>query len=240
MRIKFCGMTRLEDVRAAAALGVDFIGLIRAASPRAVSPEAARRIVADLRAARDSQPSFGDEPARSNAVAGPPPARVPEPVLLLRDAPLDDALHELAATGADWLQLHGRETVAYAAALCARFPHLQLIRAWEIADTSADAALLAFIREAATAGLPLRAVILDAPKRGPFAGPAALCDLSRRWPAAGPELWLAGGLTPATVAGALRAGRFSGVDVARGIESAPGLKDPAAMSAFVAAVRACD
>lgn len=217
MRIKFCGMTRIEDVLAAAALGVDFVGLIRAASPRAVRPETARRIVTELR-----------------SVGGP------QPVLLLRDAPLEDALRELDSAGAAWLQLHGSESVAYAAALCTRLPHLQLIRAWEIAHAAAEAALLTFVRDASAAGLPLRAVILDAPKQGPFAGPAALCDLSRRWPAAGPELWLAGGLTPDTVAAALRAGRFAGVDVARGIESAPGVKDPAAMSAFVAAVRSID
>lgn len=214
MRIKFCGMTRVEDVRAAAALGVDFVGLIRAASPRAVSPAAARRIVAELRAAGG-----------------------PEPVLLLRDAPLENALRELESAGVAWLQLHGGESVAYAAALCARRPQVQLIRAWELTDAAAESALLDYLRDARAAGLPLRAVILDAPKQGPFAGSAALCALSHRWPADGPELWAAGGLTPATVVDVLRAGRFAGVDVARGIESAPGLKDESAMSAFVAAVR---
>src|SRR3989338_1358199 len=48
-RIKFCGMTNVDDVLAACALGVDAIGLIfYAASPRAVTIEQAKKIIANL------------------------------------------------------------------------------------------------------------------------------------------------------------------------------------------------
>jgi phosphoribosylanthranilate isomerase len=53
-------------------------------------------------------------------------------------------------------------------------------------------------------------------------------------------LWigLAGGLTPETVGDAVRAIRPALVDVSTGVESAPGVKDPERMAAFVAAARA--
>lgn len=48
-RVKFCGITRPEDAVAAASAGVDAIGLVfHPASPRAVTPEQARRIVQAL------------------------------------------------------------------------------------------------------------------------------------------------------------------------------------------------
>jgi phosphoribosylanthranilate isomerase len=49
---------------------------------------------------------------------------------------------------------------------------------------------------------------------------------------------LAGGLTPENVGPAIRSVRPFGVDVAGGVESAPGVKDPTRMRAFVQAARA--
>jgi phosphoribosylanthranilate isomerase len=56
---------------------------------------------------------------------------------------------------------------------------------------------------------------------------------------AGPAPWvLAGGLTPTTVAAAIRQTGALAVDVSSGVESSRGVKDPALIAAFVQAVRA--
>ena len=56
----------------------------------------------------------------------------------------------------------------------------------------------------------------------------------RRWPV---PWMLAGGLTPGNVAEAIRLTGARQVDVSSGVESAPGVKDAAAIAAFVAAAR---
>lgn len=48
VRIKICGITRLEDAMAVAEAGADAIGLVFADSPRRVTTRQAREIVASL------------------------------------------------------------------------------------------------------------------------------------------------------------------------------------------------
>ena len=74
---------------------------------------------------------------------------------------------------------------------------------------------------------------------GPVSGTGALAD----WQAAADlahrvELVLAGGLRETNVAAAIAAVKPFGVDVSSGVEERPGLKSPAAIARFVAAVRA--
>jgi len=82
------------------------------------------------------------------------------------------------------------------------------------------------------------ALLVDAAVKGLYGGSGATVDwsaagqLARRYP-----LLLAGGLTPANVAEAVRQVRPWGVDVASGVESEPGKKDANKMSAFIQAVR---
>lgn len=87
-RIKFCGITRLDDALEAARLGVDLLGFVLVpASPRAITPAAAERIRRQL-----------------------PPGVAS--VALFKDAPADKVAEALAAFRPDWLQFHGAETAS--------------------------------------------------------------------------------------------------------------------------------
>ena len=82
------------------------------------------------------------------------------------------------------------------------------------------------------------AFLVDASVKGLYGGSGVTADwegaaeLTKKYP-----LLLAGGLTPENVAEAVRRVKPWGVDVASGVESAPGKKDPVKMKAFVQAVR---
>jgi phosphoribosylanthranilate isomerase len=82
------------------------------------------------------------------------------------------------------------------------------------------------------------ALLVDASVKGSYGGTgqttdwAAAAELAMQYP-----LLLAGGLTPENVAEAVQRVCPWGVDVASGVESAPGKKDLAKMKAFVQAVK---
>lgn len=82
------------------------------------------------------------------------------------------------------------------------------------------------------------AFLVDAAVKGVYGGSGVTADwdgaaeLAKKYP-----LLLAGGLTPENVAEAVRRVKPWGMDVASGVESAPGKKDPNKMKAFVQAVR---
>jgi phosphoribosylanthranilate isomerase len=83
----------------------------------------------------------------------------------------------------------------------------------------------------------LPAMLIDAAVRGVYGGSGITAD----WSAAAElakkySFFLAGGLTPETVADAVQLVKPWGVDVASGVESVPGEKDAGRMSAFVRAV----
>jgi len=88
-------------------------------------------------------------------------------------------------------------------------------------------------------GMPrCAAVLVDASVQGAYGGTGRLArwDLAAGLARARPVV-LAGGLNPGNVAEALRQVRPYAVDVASGVESAPGKKDAAKMRAFVKAVQ---
>ena len=210
--IKICGVTRGEDARLAASLGADYVGLIRAESPRRVSLEAAQLIRRGL-------------------------PRSTEAVLLYRNQPVADVIRELRAGGFRMAQLHGQEPLADLAALGRELPGVGVIRAWELGSASDVVALGNYLRLAIAQGCPPMAVILDIPKGRSSADESLFEQASAEVRRFGVPVWRAGGLTAETVRPAISGGLFDGVDVARGVESGPGIKDAQRLRDFVAAVR---
>lgn len=90
----------------------------------------------------------------------------------------------------------------------------------------------------AAAALPVDALVVDAASHQALGGTGETADwaLAHELAARRP-IWLAGGLRPDNVALAIAAVRPFGVDVASGVERAPGIKDPEKVAAFVRAAK---
>ncbi len=207
--VKICGLTRPADVAAAVACGASMLGFVFfPPSPRNLSPETA----ADL-------------------ARGVPPGVLR--VALTVDA--DDAALSriLGSVPIEMLQLHGHEPPERVAALRARFG-LPVMKAVGVAGPRDTAQIDRFD------GVADRVLVDARPPRGAAlpGGNGVAFDwrliAGRRW--AGPWM-LAGGLTPETVAEAIRLTGAPGVDVSSGVEAAAGVKDAARIRAFVTAAK---
>ena len=199
VRIKICGVTRLEDALLAARLGADALGFnFWPGSRRHVTPAAARQIISRL-----------------------PPFVTPVGVFVNQSK---GELRAIAAeTGIQVFQLHGDEPPE----LCSRLP-LPVVKSIPVDQVATLSKLLSY---------EVQAFLLDTPSRG-YGGTGRPFDwsLAEGVSEVAPVI-LAGGLTPENVADAVRAVRPWAVDVASGVESSPGVKDPGLMSRFVNAVR---
>ncbi|MBI2299499.1 MAG: phosphoribosylanthranilate isomerase [Armatimonadetes bacterium] len=153
-----------------------------------------------------------------------------ERVILVVDQTPERAAELAAQVGAGWVQWHGTAEPDELAALPVR---VMLARPAVRGETVAE------LRRFAGA---VEAVLLDAAVAGQHGGTgrqadwAAACEVREAYPDL--SVVLAGGLTPENVVAAVRAVRPYAVDVASGVESAPGVKDAARIHAFGAAVRA--
>jgi len=207
VRVKICGLTRPDDVSTAVAAGAAYVGFV-------FFPRSSRHLEI--------------EAARALAVEVPPGVAK---VALVVDAgdPAIEAI--LARVPIDMLQLHGHEPPERVAALRARHG-LPVMKAVGVATADDLPALEAY---AAVADQ----LLVDAkPAQGASlpGGNGVAFDwrliAGRRWPV---PWMLAGGLTPANVAEAVRLTGARQVDVSSGVESAPGVKDADLVRAFVAA-----
>jgi phosphoribosylanthranilate isomerase len=203
-RIKFCGITRIEDARRAVDLGVDAIGIVFS---------------------RASQRFVGVSQARAIRAALPP--FVCAVGLFMDDEPgwIEEVVSSVQP---DLLQFHGGEADGFASSFSR--PYIKAVPMGSAVNAGRH------VNEYPAAS----GFVLDSHARGERGGTGETFDWARVPIAAGREFVLAGGLTPHNVAQAIATVRPYGVDVSSGIESAPGLKDPSKMQAFVLAVRAAD
>ncbi len=207
IRVKICGLRDAGGIEAAAAAGAAYVGFVFfPRSPRALTL----------------------------AEAAPLALRVPPgvaKVALTVDA--DDAMLDAltAAVPLDMLQLHGHESPARVAEVRARYG-LPVMKAVGVGSAGDLPALEAYGRVADQ-------LLVDAkpPAGAALPGGNGLAFdwrliAGRRWPV---PWMLAGGLTPANAAAAVRLTGARQLDVSSGVESAPGVKDAGLIRDFIAA-----
>ncbi|WP_448040172.1 phosphoribosylanthranilate isomerase [Bradyrhizobium liaoningense] len=208
--VKICGLSTRETLQAALDAGADMVGFVFfPPSPRHLSLEAGRELGRQVK-------------QRALKVALTVDAD---------DATLDNIMDALSP---DILQLHGKESVARLRDIKQRFGR-PVMKAVPVA-TSADLAVLPGYAAVADSVLFDARAPKDATRPGGLGEPFdwhLLENLDLKLP-----YMVSGGLHADNVTEALRVTRAGGVDVSSGVESAPGVKDPEMIKAFIRAARA--
>jgi phosphoribosylanthranilate isomerase len=205
-RVKICGITRLEDARLAIELGADALGFN--------FYEKSPRCLA---------------PAEAWKILRKLPALVATVGVFVNwDSVSVIALAKSLRLSA--VQLHGDESAATTAECARHFPVIKAFRTelkFQFTQFQAHDAAASFLLDAATSET----------KSKNYGGTGRLADwkIAKRAASKFPIL-LAGGLTPENIAEAILTVRSYAVDVASGVESSPGKKDPAKLRAFFAEV----
>jgi phosphoribosylanthranilate isomerase len=208
VRVKICGVTAPEAGLLAAACGADTVGLnFYEPSPRYVDLTTAERILREL-------PPFV------------------EPVGVFVNQSLDQVLlHTInpLSERIQTIQMHGTHSDRVAP-----FPY-RLIPAFAVRDATSLQEIRRYLDSCRTAEAMPAAILLDAYVPGQYGGTGktAPWDVLAEFQPGVPVI-LAGGLTAENVAEAVRRVRPYAVDVASGVESAPGRKDPEKVRRFIA------
>ncbi|MDB5473284.1 MAG: phosphoribosylanthranilate isomerase [Devosia sp.] len=202
--VKICGIKTSPILDAAIDAGADMVGFMHfARSPRHVSVEDLASLIGEAR------------------------GRVQTCVVLVN--PDNSCVAEIAALGPDWIQLHGPESPHRVETIRAE-AGVEIIKALPIGSAEDVSHVAGF------ASIADR-ILLDAKPPKGADRPGGLGE-TFDWgllKALDPSIpfMLSGGLTPQTVAEAIRTVRPSGVDVSSGVESAPGVKDKRLIEAFI-------
>ena len=235
IRVKICGIRSVDVAVACAGAGADFLGFNFApVSRRRTDPATASRAIEALKAGGPRGPrGLARETALDHlqTTSHTPHASTPFAVGIFVNQSareIDDIAHEC---GLDIVQLSGTETPEECEAIAAT-TGLPLIKAVRLTSASDHEPINAY------GSLPnLFALLADTPgtwggtgEPWDYATVRTLATTSTR------HLFLAGGLTPETVAEAIHHARPWGVDVASGVET-NGVTDPARVQSFIKSVR---
>jgi phosphoribosylanthranilate isomerase len=221
MWIKLCANTSLEDALLAADAGADAAGFVFAPSARRVTAGQ----IADIM------------PALPPDITG---------IGVFNTQNSDEIVFSLHAAGLHGVQLHGELDFSLIEKLRKAFDRtfflIQTLH-WDVNrdPARAEQRLRDELRAIARHGA-MDAILLDTRTATASGGTGRILDWPRAQAVLAAEagktrIILAGGLTPDKVAEAIRTLRPWGVDVASGVEAAPGIKDPARVHAFVRAAR---
>jgi phosphoribosylanthranilate isomerase len=212
--IKICANTSLEDALLAAEAGADAVGFVFAPSPRRVTAKHVAGIVARL------------------------PATI-EKIGVFVDAAGEEIEAAVLACGLTGVQLHFDAEAELPARLRARLgPELRILRVVHF-DEGAPEQAANYSSDPHVDGL-----LVDSRTASAVGGTGvafnwlAARDTIFRDAGARTRMIAAGGLNAANVAAAIATLRPWGVDVASGVEAAPGLKEPEKVRAFIARARA--
>lgn len=220
--VKICGMTSLEDALTAVEAGADAVGFIFAPSKRQITAETAKAIAQKLPKTLEKVGVFANESAQQ--------------------------LEEVAAeVGLTAVQLHGDESSEYARML---FRHgvgrsraqMRVFKTLHV-TSGIESVAREFLTERCVDGFLLDSVVHDvATGETHRGGTGRVFDWQRAnefLPGVQREtrVIVAGGLSPANVADAVRVLQPWGVDVCSGVESEPRKKDEKKIREFVTAAR---
>ena len=220
MFIKICANTNLEDALLAADLGVDAVGFVFAPSKRRVTAEQAAEITREL---PDGISKVG--------------------VFTSTDA--EEILQAAKVAGLTAVQLHSAFDPKLVDAIHAGSGGV--LHVVQVVDVPVEMELeeLRVLLTAVLRHPYVVAALLDASHGGTSGGTGKSFDWERTSAVVrevqetiGGRVIVAGGLNAENVGEAIRTFAPWGVDVASGVESAPGKKDPERLQAFVAAARA--
>jgi phosphoribosylanthranilate isomerase len=209
-KIKICGIKTLSDALAAIEVGADYLGFnFYPKSVRVIERGACAEITSVLKKEHPQVKLVG----------------------VFVNSSVEEVKDILNSCSLDLAQLHGDETPEMVASLNSKaFKAIRLST-----DSETVSRQITDFAELRQGTAPV--LLVDAAVKGLYGGSGVTADwngaaeLAKKYP-----LLLAGGLTPGNVAEAVRKVKPWGVDVASGVESAPGEKDASRMKAFVKSI----
>lgn len=210
--VKICGITNLEDALVAVEHGADLLGFnFYQRSPRYIAPGDARDIESKLR------------PQHQFRTVG-----------VFVNEPMESILEIAIDSNIDAIQLHGDETIAYFEQAHSN-SGLAVVKALRVGKNLSVKEVENYWSREIGEFNDLVGVLLDGYSPAGYGGFGEVADweFARQVSTAIPRVYLAGGLNPENVADAIRTVRPYAVDVASGVESSPGKKDPGRLEAFI-------